>query len=64
MILCFHIGADYLIDFLSKVAGRLWGLIGLGSSTPESLHVPAYTARLARAFQQASLRIAYRFITS
>src|SRR5215475_2215418 len=27
--LCFHIGADYLINFLSKVAGRYWGLIGL-----------------------------------
>jgi hypothetical protein len=33
MILCFHIGADYLINFPEKVAGRYRGLIGFGSST-------------------------------
>jgi hypothetical protein len=34
MFLCFHIGADYLINFPKEVAGRYRGLIGLGSSTP------------------------------
>ncbi len=29
MFLCFHIGADYLINFPEEVAGRLRGLIGL-----------------------------------
>ena len=58
LILCFHKGADYLINFLLKVAGRLWGLIGGGSSTPSlCTFLTTVCCEQHLPFRQASLRI-------
>ncbi|MDT5158953.1 MAG: hypothetical protein QOH51_3310 [Acidobacteriota bacterium] len=58
LIPCFHAGADYLINFpKGEVAGRLWGLIGGGSSTPSLCTFLTTVCSSHLPFRQASLRI-------